>query len=94
MKGEGRKVRITVDLSPALYERLERLTELLGAESKATVIRDALRLLEYLAEETSDGRRFFRQAPGGEKEALVFLGIESLARPTSPASPPDRPPRP
>ena len=94
MKGEGRKVRITVDLSAALYERLKRLTELLGAESKATVIRDALRLLEYVAEETADGRRFFREAPGGEKEALVFLGIESLSRPTFSASPPDRPPRP
>jgi len=97
MKGENRKVRITVDLSPALYARLERLTELLGTETKATVIRDALRLLEYVAEETADGRRFFREAPNGDKEALVFLGIESLDRPASPASPaspPDRPPRP
>lgn len=76
MKGEGRKVRITVDLSPALFDRLERLTELLGAESKATVIRDALRLLEYVAEQTAEGGRFFREAPNGEKEALVFLGIE------------------
>jgi Arc/MetJ-type ribon-helix-helix transcriptional regulator len=94
MKGAGRKVRITVDLSPALYARLERLTELLGAETKATVIRDALRLLEYVAEETADGRRFFREAPNGDKEALVFLGIESLDRPASPASPPDPAPRP
>jgi metal-responsive CopG/Arc/MetJ family transcriptional regulator len=76
MKGQG-KVRITVDLSSALFERLERLTELLGAESKATVIRDALRLLEYVAGETAEGRRFFREAPNGEKEALVFLGIEA-----------------
>jgi metal-responsive CopG/Arc/MetJ family transcriptional regulator len=75
--GKGRKIRITVDLSPALFERLDRLTILLGAESKATVIRDALRLLEYLAEETSQGRRFFRERPSGEKEALVFLGIET-----------------
>lgn len=75
--GEGRKVRITVDLSPALFERLERLTDLLGAESKATVVRDALRLLEYVAEQTAEGRRFFRETPDGEKEALVFLGIDS-----------------
>jgi len=80
MKGEGRKVRITVDLSPALYARLERLTDLLGAETKATVVRDALRLLEYVAEETADGRRFFREAPNGDKEALIFLGIKSLNR--------------
>jgi Arc/MetJ-type ribon-helix-helix transcriptional regulator len=77
MKGVGdeRKVRITVDLSPTLFERLERLTELLGAESKATVVRDSLRLLEYVAEQTAEGCRFFRETPDGEKEALVFLGI-------------------
>jgi metal-responsive CopG/Arc/MetJ family transcriptional regulator len=75
--GEARKIRITVDLSPALFERLERLTDLLGAESKATVVRDALRLLEYVAEQTAEGRRFFRDTPTGEKEALVFLGIDS-----------------
>lgn len=71
------KVRVTVDLSPALYERLERLTELVGAESKATVIRDALRLLEYIAQETAAGSRFLRESSGGEKEALVFLGVAS-----------------
>jgi len=73
----GRKIRITVDLSPALFERLERLTELMGAESKATVIRDALRLLEYVAEQTAEGHRFFRETPAGEKEALVFLGLDT-----------------
>jgi metal-responsive CopG/Arc/MetJ family transcriptional regulator len=80
MKGPagGRKIRITVDLSPALFERLGRLTELMGAESKATVIRDALRLLEYVAEQTAEGHRFFRETPTGEKEALVFLGIDAV----------------
>jgi Arc/MetJ-type ribon-helix-helix transcriptional regulator len=79
MKGpvKGRKIRITVDLSQALFERLERLTALIGAESKATVIRDALRLLEYVAEQTADGHRFFRETPNGDKEVLVFLGIEA-----------------
>ena len=72
-----RKIRITVDLSPALFERLEHLTNLMGAESKATVIRDALRLLEYVAEQTSEGYRFFRETPTGEKEALVFVGLDA-----------------
>ncbi len=69
------KVRVTVDLSPALFDRLERLTELVGAESKATVIRDALRLLEYVAQETAAGSRFLRESANGEKEAIVFLGV-------------------
>ncbi len=72
-----RKVRITVDLSPQLFGRLERLTELVGAESKATVLRDALRLLEYFAEHSSQGDRFYREAPNGDREALVVFGASA-----------------
>jgi Arc/MetJ-type ribon-helix-helix transcriptional regulator len=69
-----RKVRITVDLSPQLFERLERLTDLVGAESKATVVRDALRLLEYFAERSAEGDRFIRESSSGERESLHVFG--------------------
>jgi hypothetical protein len=49
MKGTQKtqdKARITLDLSPEFYVRLENLTASVGAESKAQVIREALRLYE------------------------------------------------
>lgn len=69
-----KKIRMTVDLTPQLFERLEQLTELVGAESKATVVRDALRLLEYFAEESAQGNSFYRQTPDGAREKLIVFG--------------------
>jgi metal-responsive CopG/Arc/MetJ family transcriptional regulator len=72
-----RKIRMTVDLSPQLFERLERLTELVGAESKATVVRDALRLFEYFVENSSHGDRFVRETSSGAREYLHVFGAST-----------------
>jgi Arc/MetJ-type ribon-helix-helix transcriptional regulator len=58
------KIRVTVDLTPELNERLEQLTKAVGAASKADTIRDALRVLEYFAEQHLQGCEFFQQKAG------------------------------
>ena len=49
------KVRVTVDLSPELHQRLEKLTATIGSDSKADTVRDALRILDYLSERHIEG---------------------------------------
>lgn len=71
MRNERKKVRITVDLTDDYNQRLERLTDLIGAPSKADTIRDALKMLEYLAESYDDGYEFLRRK--GDRLEVVPL---------------------
>jgi hypothetical protein len=52
-----RKTRISLDLSPTAFERLSSLETLTDADSKADLIRDALRLYEYLVKQSLKGSR-------------------------------------
>ena len=65
------KVRVTLDLTPELNDRLDRLTELVGASSKADAIRDALRLLEYVAKRHDEGYEFLQRK--GERTEVIPL---------------------
>jgi metal-responsive CopG/Arc/MetJ family transcriptional regulator len=67
------KIRVTVDLSADLNDRLEKLTEMLGAPSKADTIRDALRVLEYLAERHHDGFEFMQRKKGHNIEVVPLF---------------------
>lgn len=71
------KVRVTLDLTPEFHRRLEALESLVGAESKASVIRQALQLYEYVAQKTRKGYSF-KAVKDGHEETLVFLGPEEL----------------
>lgn len=69
------KVRVTLDLTPQFYRRFEHLEKLVGAGSKANLLRQALQLYEYMAKRTLDGWSFQAIPPGdGEPENIVFLG--------------------
>ncbi len=70
----GKKVRVTLDLTPQFYSRLQELESLLEADSKASVIRQALQLYEYVAKKTLEGHKFRAVDPKGREETLVFLG--------------------
>jgi predicted DNA-binding protein len=71
-KKTGDKIRITLDLSPEFYKRLDELTHLVDAESKAQVIREALKLYEYVMKQREQGATFsVRQSDGAEKEILL-----------------------
>lgn len=67
------KVRVSLDLSPEVFVRLEDLEDLTGVGSKAAVLRQALQLYEFVVHRAVDGWKF-EASKGGEKENLVFLG--------------------
>jgi hypothetical protein len=52
-----RKTRISLDLSRVAFDRLSNLETLVDADSKADLIRDALRLYEYLVKQSLRGSR-------------------------------------
>ncbi len=68
-----RKIRVTLDLTPQFYERLEQLEVLTEAGTKSNLIRQALQLYEYVAKRTQEGYSF-RAVKDGHEETLVFLG--------------------
>ena len=73
-KPAEKKIRVTLDLSPQFYERLERLERLVDAGTKANVIRQALQIYEFLAQKSLAGHTFRTVDKDGQEEKLVFLG--------------------
>ena len=69
-----KKIRITLDLTPDLYDRLERLEATAQAGSKATLIRDALRVYEFIVNKTIEGCGFKMVNKRGKEETLIFVG--------------------
>jgi hypothetical protein len=70
------KTRVTVDLNENLYTRLGALEINTGANSKADVIRDALRVYEYLVNLAMQGAKF-SVTKDGTAETVVLLGVSS-----------------
>lgn len=73
-KQPSEKTRITLDLSKEFYDRLEKLESDTGSDSKAQVIREALRLYEYIVHRHLEGDKFIARTQNGEEETIVFLG--------------------
>lgn len=48
--------RVQLDFSPDAFERLEELRRETNATTKVEVIRDALRIYEWMAEQSREGR--------------------------------------
>lgn len=69
------KIRVTIDITPQLNERLEVLTKLVEAGSKVEVIRRAIQLYGYLAARASEGDTFCVISPDGRKETIVLLEL-------------------
>lgn len=65
--------RITVDLSPAGYARLQRLATLANLSS-AAVIRQSLQLFEFVVEKTDQGAVFRYVDKAGREREVSFLG--------------------
>lgn len=64
-------IRVTIDLAFELNTRLERLVQVTNASSKASVIRKALRLFEYVERQHREGAKFVEQKDG--KETIIVL---------------------
>ena len=67
------KTRITLDLTPEFYERLEELRLKVG-KTKAGVIRDALQLYEDIAEKSIKGYSFLAVDKHGRTGSISFFG--------------------
>jgi hypothetical protein len=72
---KGGKIRLTLDVSPEFYSRLEKLEELVEAGSKAGVVRQALQLYEFVAKRMDQGYQFRAVGKGGEEETIVLLDL-------------------
>ncbi len=57
--------RVQMDLSDKSFERLTQLKEKLEASSYSEVMKDALRLLEYVVDKDESGARFLVEEQGG-----------------------------
>lgn len=73
------KTRMTVDLTPEFRDRLEKLEERTYLGNKATVIRHALAIYEYLVTMTESGSEIVVRSPNGEERHLdrITLAIAS-----------------
>ena len=66
MTDAKKKVRISLDLSRSAFERLSALETVSDCDSKADLIRDALRLYEYLVRQSLKGSRIQCVSPEGD----------------------------
>jgi len=69
-----KKIRVTLDITSQFNLRLESLEALVGAASKADVIRQALQVYEYIATRTLKGYTFKAVSKAGKTETIVILG--------------------
>jgi hypothetical protein len=78
-----KKYRLQIDFSKEAYRELESLQNLLDAPSKSEVIRDALGVLRWVADEMTDGSRILveKNTPtGNEVKEIVFHFIKRPPR--------------
>jgi len=80
-KEESKKIRIALDVTPGFYERLEALEELVEGDSKASVIRQALQLYEYLVKQHLDGASFKVVPRDGPAKEIAFFGFPATDTP-------------
>lgn len=85
-----KKYRLQIDFSEEAYGELESLQNGLNAPSKSEVIRDALGVLRWVADEIHEGHRILVQKntpTGNEVKEIVFHFIKRpLKRVLSPKS--------
>jgi len=72
MKKPKSKIRFTIDMDPEFYERFEALEKAIGAPTKARVVRNALRVYEYIAQHQIRGSTFEVHTRSGEVEHPKF----------------------
>jgi phage protein U len=72
---DDKKIRLTLDVTPEFYERLEALERKTEAGSKANLIRQALQLYEYFVIRTIDEGKevIVRTPPKDDREKRVDI---------------------
>jgi hypothetical protein len=82
----GKKIRLTLDLSVPFYDRLVRLEKFVNVDTKASLIRQALQLYEYVVKRVAEGYSFRLVDPSGKEETLVFFDFPEPTKLTAQAS--------
>lgn len=68
-----KRVRVQIDLAPQSFERLKRLKTITEATSYTDVLRDALRLYEFIIDTDEKGDRLLVvDAAGLQSELKIF----------------------
>lgn len=62
-------------MSTEFNDRLDRLLDMVDASNKAELIRQALRVYEYIVKQTLDGNTFKIERKNGEIERMTFFEI-------------------
>jgi hypothetical protein len=71
--------RVQMDLSERAFERLKSLKEKVDAASYTEVLKDALRLYEYILTKDMEGVKFFIKEPGSSEKTELKLFVDSPA---------------
>ena len=72
-KSKFPKTRLSLEMPSRVVERMERLMELTEAESRTEVIRRALAVYEFLAEQRADGAETIIRRPDGSENPLLLV---------------------
>jgi len=72
-KATEKRIRLTLDLTPKQFDKLREIEEQTG-QSKAEIVRNALRLYTYAAERAFDGDTF--QVVGRNKVTKDIVFVE------------------
>ncbi len=69
----GRNHRLQFEFSPEAYSRLQDVKESVGASSYASLVRDALRVYEYVAEQQRRGYEIALRKEGEPLKLVEFI---------------------
>jgi hypothetical protein len=73
MSSKDKTRRVQMELSQSSFDRLNHLKELTEASSYTDVMKDALRLYEYIVQKDSEGTQFLLKSKSGDvSEVKIF----------------------
>jgi hypothetical protein len=70
------KYRVQFDFTPEAFAELERLKTVVGASSRAEVVRYAMRILQWAIDEVESGAEILVRS-GNETEKVIFPFLRS-----------------
>ena len=69
--------RLNVVLSPKSKERLDRIVDMMEAETTTEAVKDSFRLLEYFLKKSQEGGKFYVKMPDEDIKQIEFFGIST-----------------
>lgn len=75
-KAAGKKPRLSIVLSQQSKDRIDRVVEMMEADSITEATKDAFRLLEYFLKRADEGAEFYIKMPGAdEPKRIEIFGV-------------------